>query len=95
MRAVLRAALAQPVRWRLIELNAAALVEGPRVRRLPVAPLTPADARVLLEAVSGDRLEALYVVAVGLGLRQGEILGLRWDAIDLDRAELRVRHALQ
>jgi integrase len=91
MRAVPRAALAQAVRWRLIELNAAALVEGPRVRRPRVAPLTPADARVLLEAVAGDRLEALYVLALGLGLREGEALGLRWDDIVLHRAEVHVR----
>jgi len=95
MRAVLRAALAQAVRWRLLSSNAAGLTEGPTVRRRPVPALTPADAKVLLEAMAGHRLETLVVVALGLGLRQGEALGLRWDDVDLDRAEVHVRRALQ
>jgi integrase len=94
-RAVLRAALAQGVRWRLVAANAAALAEPPRVRRPQVPAVSPSDARVLLDALAGDRLEALYVLALGLGLRQGELLGLRWSDIDLDRGELRVRRALQ
>lgn len=95
MRAVLRTALAQAMRWRLLEINAAALAQGPAIRRPPVPALTPADARVLLEVVAGDRLEALFVVALGLGLRQGELLGLRWEDIDQDRGEVHVRYALQ
>ncbi len=95
MRAVLRAALAQAVRWRLLSTNAAALTEGPTVRGRPVAALTPADAKVLLGAVTGHRLEALVVVALGLGLRQGEALGLRWEDVDLEREEVHIRRALQ
>jgi integrase len=45
--------------------------------------------------VKGDRLEALYSVALALGLRQGEALGLRWEDIDFDAATLRVRRSLQ
>jgi integrase len=95
MRAVLRAALAQAVRWRLVSFNAAALAEGPTVRRKPVRALTPADAQGLLGAVVGDRLEALVVVALSLGLRQGEALGLRWPDVDLDRQQVVVHSALQ
>ena len=51
--------------------------------------------RKLLAAISGDRLEALITVAVALGLRQGEILGLRWQDIDLERRRLHVRFQLQ
>src|SRR5262249_42845695 len=58
-------------------------------------PFTPEQARDFLTAVHGDRLEALYAVAVAVGLRQGEALGLKWDAIDLDAGTLRVRTALQ
>jgi integrase len=49
---------------------------------------------MLLEAASGDRLEALYVLAVHTGLRQGELLGLKWDDIDLAARTLQVRRAL-
>ncbi len=44
---------------------------------------------------SGDRLEGLYTVALALGLRQGEALGLRWQDVDLDTGALRVRMSLQ
>jgi integrase len=43
----------------------------------------------------GQRLEALYIVALGLGLRKGEILGLRWEDVDLDRAVIYITGALQ
>jgi integrase len=57
--------------------------------------MTPEQARAFLEAAEGDRLEALYRVAIALGLRLGEALGLSWDDVDLDSGTLRVRHALQ
>ena len=42
--------------------------------------------RSFLEAVRGDRLEALYVLAISTGMRQGELLGLRWQDVDLSTA---------
>jgi len=71
------------------------LVEPPRVERFAIRPLSPAEATKLLDTVRGDRLEALYRVALSLGLRQGEALGLRWQDIDLDARTLRVAVALQ
>ncbi|MEJ7818776.1 MAG: site-specific integrase, partial [Rubrobacteraceae bacterium] len=47
-----------------------------------------------LDTVSGDRLEALYVVAVTAGLRQGELLGLKWEDVDLEAGMLQVRRTL-
>jgi integrase len=49
---------------------------------------------VLLEAIHQDRLEALYVLAVTAGLRQGELLGLKWKDLDLDAGTLQVRRTL-
>jgi integrase len=60
-----------------------------------VLALTPEEARRLLDAARGDRLEALYSVALALGLRQGEALGLKWADVDLETAMLRVRRASQ
>ena len=57
-------------------------------------PLTPQQARTLLDAVRCDRMEALYVLAVTTGLRQGELLGLKWEDVDLDAGTLRVRRTL-
>jgi integrase len=48
----------------------------------------------LLEAASGDRLEALYVLAIHTGMREGELLGLMWEDVDLERGVLRLRRAL-
>jgi integrase len=93
--AVLRAALNQAVRWGELQRNVAKLVKTPRATHRLVDPFTPEEARRFLGAIEGDRLEALYVLAIASGLRQGEILGLRWEDVDLAEARLKVRHALQ
>ena len=94
-RAVLRQALGQAERWGLVARNVAKLAEPPRVPRREVRPLTPEQAHVFLRAIHADRLEALYLVGLGVGLRQGEILGLAWGDVDLEAGTLTVRHALQ
>jgi integrase len=95
MRIVLRAALNQARKWNLVARNAAELSEPPRLERFKIEPLTPEQARVLLECARGGRLEALYAVALACGLRMGEILGLRWQNIDLDHGQMRISNALQ
>lgn len=57
--------------------------------------LTPVEAKALLGAARGDRLEALYVTMLSLGLRRGEALGLAWEDVDLDKGILRVRQAVK
>ncbi len=94
-RAILRRALGQALKWGMAPRNVATLVDSPRVERPAVEPLNPDEARRFLTAVRGDRLEALYTVAVALGLRQGEALGLRWPDIDLDARTLRVAFQVQ
>jgi integrase len=95
IRAVLRQALGQAERWGLVSRNSARLAEPPRVPRREVQPLAPDEARAFLEAIRGDRLEALYLVAIGVGLRQGEILGLSWTNVDFGASTITVRNALQ
>jgi integrase len=94
-RAVLRRALNQALKWGLVTKNAAALTDPPRTVRPETQILTPEQARRFLDVVRGDRLEALYAVALSLGLRQGEALALRWQDIDLDAGSLRVVATLQ
>ena len=65
---------------------------GPQKRE--IAPLSPEQARRFLEACRGERLEALFVLAVHTGMRQGELLGLHWEDVDLETRALRVRRAL-
>jgi len=93
--AVLRQALNQALRWEMVSRNVATLVEPPRAPRADVTYMTPTQARTFLDAIRGDRLEALYAVAVALGLRQGEILGLRWADVDFDVSTITVCQALQ
>lgn len=95
IRGTLRAALNHAVKWGLIERNPAAVVAIPRVEPYEIRPFTPADARTFLNAIKGDRLEALYTVALTMGLRQGEALGLRWRDVDLGLGYLRVSKQLQ
>lgn len=95
VRATLRAALNHAVRWEMISRNAATAVELPRTRRYDIQPLTPEEARTFLDSIRGDRLEALYSVALTMGLRQGEALGLRWSDVDLQMGYLRITKQLQ
>ena len=95
IRAVLRIALNRALKWGLVSRNVAALTDAPRAVRTERRPLTPTQARALLTAAEGDRLEALYRVGLALGLRLGEALGLSWADVDLDAGTLRVRFALQ
>lgn len=85
------------VAWQrnLVARNVAHLVDAPSLVRTEIQPFTPAEARQLIDSAHGLRGSARWSVALALGLRQGEALGLAWDAIDLDRGTLTVRQALQ
>jgi integrase len=87
----LHRALEQAQRWRLVPTNIADLVDAPRVRRQEMKALSPEEARSVLEAArDDDDLEALWTVALTTGLRQGELLALRWPEVELERGTLRV-----
>ena len=57
--------------------------------------LSPTEARTFLAAVAGDPLEALYVLAITTGMEQGEILGLHWRNVDIERRSVEVCSSLQ
>ena len=75
-------------------INAAELVKVPKPTRRPIAPLDVEQARAFLRS-PGASLGALFSVALACGLRLGEATGLRWDDVDLETGELRVRQQLQ
>ncbi len=95
IRTVLRRALHVANRYRYIPYNPATLVELPKPERPEIKPLTEDQARQLLDAAKGSRIEALLVVALRLGLRRGELLGLQWSDVDLDGRTLNVVRAIQ
>ena len=90
----LHKALKQAIADGLIPRNATEAVKPPQVRREEMRPLNAEQARILFDTDKGDRLAALYVLAVTTGLRQGELLGLKWDDIDLEVGTLQVRRTL-
>jgi integrase len=84
--AVLHRALKQAVRWSMVPRNVCEAVDVPQVRREEIRPLNAEQARRLLQTACGERLEAFYVVAVHMGMRPGELLGLRWQDVTLSDA---------
>ncbi len=83
-RAILRRALRRAEQEGIVTRNVAAIADGPRVPRRKGRTLTPDQAKTFLNAVKGDRLEAAYIVALALGLRRGELLGISWGDLELD-----------
>ena len=90
----IRKALKDAVRLQLLSRNVADAARPPQPVRVEIEPLTQEQMRSLLQVARGDKLEALYVLAVTTGMRQGELLGLQWRDIDLDTGTLRVNRSV-
>jgi integrase len=88
-KAILHRALEQAMKWEYVTRNVAALVDAPRVEKYPAVALTEAQIAAFFTAIRGHRLEPLYWLAL-LGLRRGELLGLRWADVDMAKATVRV-----
>jgi len=94
LHAVLHKALDQAVKWNMVPRNVTRAVKAPRPRPREMSTLSAEQTRRLLGAARGDKLEALYVLAVTTGMRQGELLGLKWQDADLENATISVRRTL-
>lgn len=92
--AVLRNALSNAVREELVGRNVAKMVKTRNPDYAVGGGLDPVAARALLARIADDRLYALYLCAVVLGMRRGELLGLTWEAVDLEAGRLWVRQTL-
>jgi integrase len=90
-RTVLRRSLGDALRWDKVRRNAAALVRAPRKAETKTDDaLSAAEATAVLDTASGDRLEALAVLVLAVGLRQGEALALRWDEVNLSPGTVKI-----
>ncbi|MDQ4000491.1 MAG: site-specific integrase, partial [Actinomycetota bacterium] len=98
MHVVLRKALSQAVSDGLLPRNTADGVKPPRVSAPgeEIKPLDAEECAEFLEASRGERLEAMYVLAIHCGLREGELLALRWEDANLEATKpvLLVRRTL-
>lgn len=92
--AILHRMLACAVKWGLLGRNVADQVSPPAERRREPAVLDEEGARRLLSAARGDRLHALWALALGTGMRRGELLGLKWEDVDLEAGIITVRRSL-
>lgn len=90
VRAVLRNLFNVAKRWHLVTENPAAAVPARLIPDAPDRVLSPAQVAILLDAVRDHRHEALFHIALSLGLRRGELLGLRWKDVDWDAGLLTV-----
>jgi len=95
IRAILRRALNQALRWELVSRNVATLADPPSGRAPEIRPMTIEDARRFLAAAGGHRHEHLFAFLLGTGLRIGEALALRWSDVALDDDVITVRHSLE
>jgi integrase len=91
---VLSSALNHAVWWRLIDHNVCREVNPPRVPAPEIRPLNAEEAKRLLTAAQGDRYHALYVLGLTTGARIGELGGIFWSDLDLDRRIMRIQRAL-
>ena len=96
-RSVLRRALRWAEKEGMLARNVAQLADGVKVGESAGRTLTPEQARALLDSVADHRLAAAYTVALSLGLRLGELLGLAWSDLELDATppRLTVHRALK
>ncbi len=92
---VLRNALSDAERMDLVPRNVAKAVRSAKLPRTERRALTPDEALTLLGQLQGDHLEIVFIVALSTGLRRGEVLGLRWQDVDLPGRALFVRQTVQ
>ncbi|WP_405703138.1 tyrosine-type recombinase/integrase [Streptomyces sp. NBC_00069] len=92
---VLRTAIAAACREELVSRNVVSLVEPPKVQVREMLPWELDETLDFLTAARKDPLYPAFVLAIALGLRRGELVGLRWENVDLDKREIRVRSQRQ
>lgn len=88
-------ALQQAVAIGYIRFNPADACTLPRVEKAEITPLDNEQIKAFLEAIDGHKHELLFKTALFTGLRQGELLGLQWDAIDFDKGTITVKRQLR
>jgi integrase len=92
---VLFSALKQAVRWNRIPRNPMENVDPPVVKKKKVIPLEPSDVSKLIAGIKGTEFELPAALALATGMRLGEVLGLHWTEVDLEKREIKVIQTIE
>jgi len=92
---MLHRALEDALQMGLVNRNVSEMLKPPRRGHREMMPLSVSEVQRFLEVVREDRFYALYVLALSTGMREGELLGLRWQDVDLARRTVQVRMNVQ
>src|SRR5262249_34825837 len=91
----LSAALNNAVKMGYIPTNPAKAIKKPKGDKPSIHPLDPEQVKAFLAAAATDRLHALYILAIDSGMRQGELFGLLWNAVDFETGTASVLRSLE
>src|SRR5262249_19718874 len=92
---LLHKALADGVRWGLLARNVTEAAIAPKVRHAELTVWSSDESMTFLRTTSTDRLNPAYTVMLFCGLRAGELVGLRWEDVDLTSGHLQIRRTIQ
>lgn len=92
---VLHKALQQAVAVGYIRFNPADACTMPRMKKVEIRPLDEEESKAFLRAIQGHRFEVLFTLTLFTGLREGEVLGLKWDCVDFKKGTLTIDKQLQ
>ena len=91
---VLQEALDRAMKWGLLNRNVAKLVDPPRAKKVQFTVWTQKEAAKFLNACREDRYYIAFLLAIMTGMRKGEVLGLRWQDVDIEQSLISVRQTL-
>ncbi len=93
--ATIRRALNVGLRWGLVARNVCSAVDPPKQKRSQITTLNDGQVSDLFQVTEGTRWYALFVLAITTGMRQGELFGLKWENVNLQRRMIAVCHSLE
>jgi integrase len=93
--AVLRSALQQAVKWKLIPQNPALSVDLPKQAKGEIQVLNPQQARDFLKEAAQDRYNVLFAVALTTGMRPSEYLALKWPDVNFSKGTVSIARTLE
>ena len=95
MHAILHNLMKQAIREGILSRNPADAVERPKVEQAEMQTFSEEQTRQFLITASGSQFEAVYYLALSTGMREGELLGLKWSDVDWNRGTIFVQRQLQ